>query len=119
MTCLSCGKVRTSVRDRSMWIDSHADEILVDLVDMTYAAVCKKWQISTATIHRLKVAAGRLGSQFGRAPGSPVATLVLPELPAWKDGWDPSIQLAWLEVYKSLISQIGKTEVRDDKADQT
>jgi ribosomal protein L37AE/L43A len=90
------------------YIEEHKDEIIADLLSFGRSITCSKWDISETTIHvfekkyltnEQKDQITKIGMEIGKyIPDNGQ----MPPFPRFKDTWDVSVQLKWLEVYEAL-----------------
>jgi hypothetical protein len=90
------------------FIESHKDEIIADLLSFGRPITCSKWNISETTIHvfekkyltnEQKDQITKIGMEIGKYISEDGQ---MPPLPRFKDSWDVSVQVKWLEVYEAL-----------------
>lgn len=98
---------------KHLYIENNKDAIIADLLAFGRAAVSRKWDISESTIHTFerkhltteqKDAVTQIGIDIGRAKSPRQSDDgQMPPLPRFKDSWDVSVQLKWLNVYERLF----------------
>jgi hypothetical protein len=97
--------------------EEHKEEILADLRSIGRPATCKKWKISSSTIHTLEKRwltpqeskdlterSNREGLCRESSTSQPTTTPTnnLPPFPEFSNEWPESVQLKWFELYAQL-----------------
>jgi len=91
--------------ERHNFVESHRAEILKDVETLGRIGTMQKWQIPASSLPSYFVR-WRVHTRTYRPVPSPASNgHQLPELPAWKDSWEPDVQRTWLETYQILLAK--------------
>ena len=104
LVCSICGRPVWNKALKHAFFEEHKEEILSDLDTMPQEALLKKWNIPSGSLGSLKKRWGYHASappHRARAP-KPGANGQLPSFPEFSNGWQPEVQLAWINAYASL-----------------
>jgi hypothetical protein len=104
--------VPTNIKAKSDFYEKNKDSIIADLLHLGKPATRRKWRIPKGSLPRLmkkwltpeqEAAVNNVGlkaqPETGHSDGG------MPELPAFSDTWDPTVQVKWLEIYGKLLER--------------
>jgi len=121
--CHVCGTVRYSRIERHRFFETNKEDILKDMSTLGRPETLTKWGIPQSSIISLLRRWGYRPSSpepvqrrepqgdHHESPGPAPVAGVLPPLPAFSDTWAPTVQLAWLCLWREIY------EERNDKRD--
>ena len=117
--CLTCSRVLTGNKELHAYYLYNKEAILSTVKGLGLQKATLKLNIPKTTLYGLIKRWSKNGTPAPAPATAKNTTLVLPPLPAWSDTWDPTVQLAWLEIYKYMVNGSVTKEVasvKDNKA---